>query len=154
MKYIGALIFALCLSAFGFSKAKFLFEGVASCEKINSFLAFLQERISKRRQPVLEIFKDFSSESEFANALALGKTFEDAINISKLSLDDESIKKLITFGNKLGEGTLEQELASCRDISDFFEKKQKDLFENYQKKAPLYRCLGLISGLGILIIIA
>ncbi len=154
MKYIGALIFAVCASLYGFHKSRELKERTKGCNEILIFVRATASYIDKLKLPLSEIYRRLMPSSKLAKSL-IGHTDPlEAVAESGIFTDEETTAKLIYFLENIGGGFLEEELALCNELEEFAERKQAFYDKEYQSKSVLYRSLGLIAGLAVMIVIA
>lgn len=148
MKYVGALIFAVCAAALGYYKSRSLKIRAESCKNVASLALGIGSYIDKLKLPLRDIYVRLSP----SNALA--RTLLENGDIGELIADDEAYERLSAFLDKIGGGFCDEELALCKELEQFANERCELLDKEYQSKGVLYRSLGLIVGLALLIVIA
>lgn len=147
MKYIGALIFAVCASVGGFYKSRELKRRAESSKEIALLARGIASYIEKLKLPLCDIYRRLSPSNKLAKSLAEGEVCE-------INADEELKAKLDFFLENIGGGFTEEEITLCNELEEFALQKQSVYDKEYQSKAVLYRSLGLIAGLAAMIVIA
>lgn len=146
MKYVGAVIFAVCASIVGFSKSKELKARAHSCGEVAALARGISSYIDRLKLPLCEIYLRLSSSVSLAKELSDG----DLPSVA----DEETSAALSAFLERIGSGFSYEEIELCEELEEFALKKQAFYDKEYETKGVLYRSLGLIVALGAFIVIA
>ena len=127
------------------TKIKFTYEPLGDILEEISKLMAKTNRIS-------EILKNISQDlktKDFKTA------WEDRINENKelLNLNEEDISVINGLGNNLGKTDLEGQISEIQMTMDFIDTQIQDAEMSRKKNEKLYRSLGTIFGLAIIIIL-
>ena len=149
----------------GNTKANKYVDRVKELISIKSALNILENKIKFTQTPLEEIFRQIAksvSEKNIVNIfqdLANGKetnihkSGEKTINMLETNLNNEDKKILIDMGNILGSTDVEGQVSNIKITSSFIDKQIQKAEEDKSKNVKLYRTLGVISGLTIIIIL-
>lgn len=99
---------------------------------------------------VSNLFKEISSKINFNTAQY---AWETSLDNSSLRLKDEDIQALKSMGKLLGKTDLEGQLKEIELTENFLETQIIDAKNEREKNEKLYKTLGMVSGLGIVIIL-
>ena len=146
MKYIGALIFAVCASVYGFHKSRELKERALAAKDIRLFAQGVGSYIKELKLPLNEIYRRLSPSNSLAKALLSSKDYSAG--------DTELDARLRCFLDNIGGGFLNEELSLCSELEELASQRQTHYEKEYASKSVLYKSLGLIVGLATMIVIA
>lgn len=127
---------------------------------------FFKSRIQYTYEPLKDIFEQISKDiieenisDIFLNAknnletLSAVDSWETAINNSRTSLKKNDIEIIKNFGKILGQTDINGQINQTKLTLDFIENHIKNSEEEQAKNEKLYKTLGVISGLGLVIIL-
>lgn len=132
---------------------------------IKSALNILENKIKFTQIPLEEIFKQIASSSfeknieEIFKKLSLTqnsnihKDWKNVINTSNTNLNEEDKKILIDMGNILGSTDVEGQVSNIKITSSFIDRQIEKAEQEKEKNVKLFRTLGIVSGLTIMIIL-
>lgn len=134
------------------------------CE-VKRALNFFETKIEYTHEPLQDIFMDISNNlkqeigSVFKVAgvkmkeISAKEAWEYSIDISQTALKDEDINIIKDFGKTLGQTDLQGQLSKTKLTLQFLEKQigESQIEENKNKK--LYKTLGILTGMGLVIIL-
>lgn len=146
MKYVGALIFAVCASIGGFYKSRELKQRADAYKETALLARGVASYIERLKLPLSDIYKRLSPSNTLAKNLAEGV----GIDVRDKALDE----KLKFFLENIGGGFTDEQIRLCNELEEFALLKESVYDKEYQSKAVLYRSLGLIAGLAAMIVIA
>lgn len=128
-------------------------------------LNFFEAKIEYTHEPLQDIFIDISNilKQEMANLFKVAsvkmreksakEAWEYSIDISQNSLNNEDINIIKDFGKTLGQTDLNGQLSKTKLILEFLDKQIEEAKEEERKNKKLYRSLGVLTGIGLVIIL-
>ena len=140
-------------------------ERVKELIAIKSALNILENKIKFTQTPLKEIFNQIAKSSSEKNIINIFKTltyekeinihksWEKTINLSETNLKEEDKKILIDMGKILGNTDIDGQVSNIKITSSFIDKQIQKAEEEKNKNVKLYRTLGIVSGLTIVIIL-
>ena len=160
------LIFGLAVYI-GNSKANQYTNRVKELVSIKSALNILENKIKFTQSPLEEIFKQISETSsekniksifkllniEIKQNVNIHKTWEKVIRKVESNLDIEDEKILIDMGKMLGITDVEGQISNIKITNTFIDKQIEKAEREKEKNVKLFRTLGIVSGLSIVIIL-
>jgi len=132
---------------------------------IKSALNILENKIKFTQIPLEEIFKQIASNSQEKNIINIfqklslaqntniHKSWERIINTEVTNLNEEDKKILIDMGNILGSTDVEGQVSNIKITSSFIDRQIEKAEQEKEKNVKLFRTLGIVSGLTIMIIL-
>ena len=160
---ISILIICIC-SYLGVSKAKTYETREKELKKIKSSLAFFKSKIEFTYEPIKEIFEQISKLVYLHKDNIFLKTVEQTKSLDINSAWNKSVEEnfnfnnedkeiLIMFGKLLGKTDKSGQLSEIDITQEFIEKQIEKAEQEKNKNSKLYKTLGIISGVGIVIIL-
>lgn len=157
-------IFLTC-SAIGILKSQKYICRVNELKEFKNALNMFKTKIRFTYEPVPEIFNQISQNinpnignifkiaSSNMRTCTAGEAWDRAIDtdIININLEDKSILK--SFGKLLGATDLEGQINQIEVTSSFLDEQIKRAEADREKNEKLYRKLGIIIGLGIVIVL-
>ena len=122
-------------------------------------------KIKFTQSPLNEIFKNISencSEKNIKNIFNkltekqnnnIHKNWENTINLSESNLNIEDKKILIDMGKILGATDVDGQISNIKIASSFIDRQIEKAEQEKEKNAKMFRTLGIVSGLTIIIIL-
>ena len=109
----------------------------------------------RNKSPVAVFFKDTIKNLDSNNNLTASMAWELAIinNIKKTALNKEDGEILISFGKMLGTSDIEGQIKSINLLLEQLKLQEKKAEQKKQKNSSMYRNLGILGGLTIIIIL-
>ena len=165
MKWIGIILIILAGGAAGFFQSRKLSERVRLLEQTKSLIKSLENSIRYQAVPLNELISRISNQScpyylKYCSAqLKQGRPFpaawEKALTSPdcKCYLKQDDISLLQLFGKGLGISDIEGQVSHCELYFSMLEEKYQNAKEEQEKKGRLYFMLGILSGLGVALII-
>lgn len=164
LKFLICIVIILICAYIGLEKAKFYDRRVLELQKIKNAFSFFKSKIEFTYEPVKDILDGISTSIYMNNEniffrtkeylkdldlnLAWNKAVDNEININK---EDKEILKM--FGKLLGKTDKNGQISEIELSLNFVEKQiEKAEFER-NKNSKLYRSLGFIIGIGLVIIL-
>jgi stage III sporulation protein AB len=148
----------------GFCKSKAYEEREKELKKIQSALSFFKSKIEFTYEPIQEIFtqisksvylhKDniFFNTTKYMNDFDVNTSWNNAVEENhNFNKEDKEILKM--FGKLLGKTDKKGQLSEIEITEKFVQKQTKKAEEEKDKNSKLYKTLGVIFGLGIVIIL-
>lgn len=134
---------------------------------IKSLLNIFENKIKFTQSPLEDIFKNIAencSEKNIKNifqALAidtkqngnLHKIWEETINNKASNLNSEDKKILIDMGKTLGTTDVDGQVSNIKIASSFIDTQIQKAEKEKEKNVKMFRTLGLVAGLTIIIIL-
>lgn len=149
----------------GNSKASKYVDRVKELISFKSALNILENKIKFTQTPLEEIFIQISKSSTEKNVINIfealiinknvnmHKTWGKVINTSETNLNNEDKKILIDMGRILGATDVEGQVSNIKITSEFIDNQIKKAEGEKEKNVKLFRTLGIVSGLTIIIIL-
>lgn len=149
----------------GNSKANQYVNRLKELVSIKSALNILENKIKFTQSPLEEIFKNISencSEKNIKNifqvlAMKQGtnihKSWEITIELMESNLNTDDKKILIDMGKILGTTDVDGQVSNIKITSSFIDRQIEKAEQEKNKNVKLFRTLGIVSGLTIIIIL-
>ena len=151
----------------GNSKANQYINRLKELISIKSALNIFENKIKFTQSPLAEIFKQIAENSSEKNVknifrtlnteikqnVNMHKSWENAINTKESNLSNEDKKILIDMGKILGTTDIEGQVSNIRITSSFIDRQIEKAEQEKEKNVKLFRTLGIVSGLTIIIIL-
>ena len=170
LKLIGSLMIIGASSFIGYALAKDLKTRQQELRQFQGQISMLENEIRYMSNPLADAFekiaegKSGSSSVIFLKAAEImkneaGSSAPDAWKraveacISHTSLNKEDEKIIKSFANMLGGSDTEGQLKNIRNFTGMLENQQKNADEKYKSTAPVYRKLGVLFGIAIVILL-
>ena len=158
------LIFGLAVYV-GNSKASQYINRLKELMSIKSALNIFENKIKFTQSPLKEIFAQIAencSEQNIKNIFRIlttkqngniHKNWEDTINKTESNLNDEDKKILIDMGKILGSTDIEGQISNIKITTSFIDRQIEKAEQEKEKNVKMFRTLGIVSGLTIIIIL-
>jgi stage III sporulation protein AB len=156
-------IVAIC-TYLGFCKSRTYEIREKELKKIQSALSFFKSKIEFTYEPIQEIFtqisksiylhKDniFLTTTQYMENLDVNTSWNNAVEENyNFNKEDKEILKM--FGKLLGKTDKKGQLSEIEITQNFIEKQTKKAEEEKNKNSKLYKTIGIIVGLAIVIIL-
>lgn len=165
IKFVGALLVIGSATIWGFLKADSFMQRKKSIITIKTALTALESEIVFSSYYLNSAFINvekicackglFSGAAANIKELGAAKAWEKSVNDTrkKLKLEECDAEILLILGTELGKTSREQQIKSIKHVQSLLEKSQLEAEEAYQKSARLYRSMGILIGLFIVIIL-
>jgi len=151
----------------GNSKANQYVARVRELISIKSSLNILENKIKFTQTPLEEIFESIAEQcsenniknlfqklsEELKQNMNIRKSWEKTINIEDTSLNKDDTKILIDMGKILGTTDVEGQVSNIKITSSFIDRQIENAEQEKEKNAKMFRTLGIVSGLTIIIIL-
>jgi stage III sporulation protein AB len=163
-KYIGIFVIVLSSSLIGFSCSDKLRKRAKELGMIHHMLDEISILIRYKAMTVYEIIKTLKENQMFNNLPLLinfkineqepfSVSWDKQLESMHTDLKEGDIKLLKSFGNSLGTSDIDGQLQTIEVYKNDFKKLEADALSIYDKKARLYRSLGLLCGMFISIML-
>lgn len=138
---------------------------VIELKEFRNSLNILENKIKFTYEPLQEIFKQISDNLENNISLIFENTnknlkrmnmcdaWNKAIDESKLNLNKEDISIIKNMGKLLGKTDVEGQVSEIKLTSDFIDLQIEKAEKEREKNEKLYKTLGTVVGLAIVIIL-
>lgn len=160
------LIFGLAVYI-GNSKANQYIKRLKELISIKSALNIFESKIKFTQSPLEEIFKNIeenTSEKNIKNIFKqllkdikqnknIHKSWENVIATNESNFNSEDKKILIDMGKILGSTDLEGQVSNIKITSSFIDIQIQKAEKEKEKNVKLFRTLGFVSGLTIIILL-
>ena len=132
---------------------------------IKSALNILENKIKFTQSPLNDIFKNIAdncSEKNIKNIfqtlsinrdINIHKSWEKTINKQESNLNSEDKKILVDMGKIIGTTDVEGQVGNIRITSSFIDKQIENAEQEKEKNVKMFRTLGIVFGLTIIIIL-
>ncbi len=149
----------------GNSKANQYVNRLKELISIKSALNIFESKIKFTQTPLTEIFNNIAkncsekSIQKIFEKLArekgtnIHKSWEKTISKAESNLDNEDKKILIDMGKILGATDIDGQVSNIRITSSFIDKQIEKAEKEKEKNVKMFRTLGIVSGLTIIIIL-
>ncbi len=161
---IYSLIFLSC-STIGILISKKYVNRVNELREFKNALNLFKTKIRYTYEPLPEIFAEisesiesnistvFKQASEKMSACTAGEAWNLALKVNTLNIDEEDKTVLKNLSKLLGKTDLEGQLNQIEMTSDFLDKQIRKAENQKEKSERMYRTLGMIMGMVIVIIL-
>lgn len=161
---IYTFIFLSC-SLIGILVSKKYIDRVNELKEFKNALNLFKTKIRYTYEPIPDIFKEISENVNsnisdvFRNAankmdiLAAGDAWNLALKIDTLNINDEDRNVLKNLSKLLGKTDLQGQINQIEMTSDYIEEQIQKAEKERSKSERLYRTLGMIIGMAIVIIL-
>lgn len=139
---------------------------VKTLKEINSALNIFLTKIKYTYEPIPDIFKEISQNTEknisnlfYTSSIKMknteaGKAWQESIEESNLEINKEDKNILKGLSKLLGKTNLEGQVSEIELTQSFLKKQIEDAEQERQKNEKLYKTLGMTIGLAIVILLA
>lgn len=165
MKILSLIIMGLACAMTGRYVAFRLAKRVRVLEKISLMLGMIENEISYLGRPTQELIKILSEKDELREldflpiCLSLCEGGENAVaawanSISESrNVDGEDACILYSFGESLGRSDIDGQISSCKYHEKLVEERLNEAREKRKRYASLACGLGMLSGIGVFIVL-
>lgn len=171
MEYIRYVFLVLILgssTSIGFLLSNRYINRVEELKSISKLINILQNKIKFTRKPLKEIFNDLSKIEDNENIKSiflkvsqnldnhkLTETWNNMVEEEKgcLSLKDEDINLLKTLGSTLGKSDVDGQMSEINLFTELLKIQIQKAEKEKDKNTKMYKSLGTIIGLAIVIIL-
>jgi len=170
LKILGAILILIATSGLGFFGGMQLSRRVRELESLRNDFVFLEMEINYNATPLPQIFKKLKSiNAQDSNSLwdkllvvlndGEGISTEEAwrraleIFCQKSSLTKDDILILKDFGLGLGSTSRQEQLKKFKLIQELLQIRQQDALTKKQKNQRMWRSMGLLGGLALIILL-
>lgn len=155
----------LLSSLIGFLMSKKYSNRVNELKEFKNALNIFKTKIRYTYEPIPEIFSEisttvnstisnvFKTASNKMNLLSAGEAWEVALKLDTLNINDEDKNVLKNLGKLLGKTDLSGQLNQIELTSDFLEEQIQKAEKERIKSEKMYKTLGMIMGIAIVIIL-
>lgn len=149
----------------GYSKANQYINRVKELICIKAILNIFENKIKFTQSPLEEIFEIIAencTENNIKNIFqilaqnkntSIRKSWENTISIAETSLNDEDKKILMDMGKSLGTTDVDGQVSNIKITSTFIDKQIEKAEKEKEKNVKMFRTLGIVSGIAIIIIL-
>lgn len=161
---IYSLIFLTC-SYIGILKSQKYVQRVKELKGFKTGLNIFKTKIKFTYEPIPEIFKQISEkvDSEIGDVFKLAikqmknttanEAWSTAINVSTLNIEEEDKNVLKGLGNLLGQTDIKGQINQIELTDNFLDEQISKAEMQKEKNERLYRSLGMIIGIAIVIVL-
>ena len=165
IKYSLLILIFVVSSAIGKMKSEKYYKRVEELREIENMLCQLKTKIRFTASPLREIFQELASNNTTVIGIFLEKTSENmeensfnvawnkSIEEMMWNLNEEDISILKDLGKILGKSDVEGQVNEIELVRTFIEKQTQKAEVEKSKNAKIYKTLGNIIGIGIVIIL-
>ena len=160
MNWIGAFLTVISSYACGVMIASCERERLEAIDSLIRLLSYMRRRISTERLPLYRIFVEFEDvfleRFGFLSALRssrhrLEPLWQNAVK--SLPTDKETFDELFRFGESLGALSLDEQLKRIDALGAFLAEKRATISASLQQKRKSIKCVCLLLGIAIAIIL-
>lgn len=164
-KYIILLIIFFLTTFLGLAFSNKYRQRVSDLKSIRNILNILGTKITYTYEPLPQIFSDIYNEfdggiaelfkmaKEKMQEISAGEAWKFAIENSNTSMNGEDLNVLKNLEKLLGKTNVEGQLSEIELMKKFIDTQIQKAEEDQRKNEKLYRNLGFIVGLAIVIIL-
>ena len=162
--FIFALIIGGC-TALGIIYAKRYSNRVLELKEMKNALNMFENKIKFTYEDIPTVFKDISKTIKgnigkvFENASNkminknAGEAWEEALNVTFTALKQEDIEIIKGLGRMLGKTDINGQISEIELVNEFLETQIKEAEEEKNKNYKMYKTLGIVVGITIVIIL-
>ena len=158
---IYSFIFLSC-SLIGILISKKYVNRVNELREFKNALNIFKTKIKYTYEPLPEIFAEiidsnissvFKTASDKMNICAAGEAWDLALKMDELNIDEEDRNILRNLGKLLGKTDMQGQVNQIEMTSDFLDKQIRKAENQKDKSEKMYRTLGMIIGIAIVIML-
>ena len=165
IKYIILFFIFMSVSYIGLALASRYKSRVRDLKNIRNILNIIETKIKYTYEPLPQIFLEISQEFtggiselfktsvEQMKSVSAGEAWKYALECSNTSLNSEDLEILKKLENLLGKTNAEGQLSEIELMNNFIDIQIKKSEEEQNKNEKMYKNLGVIVGLAIVIIL-
>lgn len=169
IKWTSLILIFLLVTLLGNIISKKYKNRVKELKELKVILNTIETKIKFTQQPLTEIFKEiingqqdnqnvniiFKEASQNIGKDSFGRVWNEAISKSrtKLNLTDEDINIIEGMGKTLGTTDIDGQIKEIEIIKEFINNQIDKAEEDRKKNEKMYKMLGGITGIGIVIIL-
>lgn len=168
IKWTSLILIFLLVTLLGNIIAKKYKNRVKELKELKVTLNIIETKIKFTQQPLTEIFKEIANTEKNNKSVniifkeasqnmeeSFGQVWSNAISKSraKLNLTDEDINIIEGMGKTLGTTDIEGQIKEIEIIKEFIDNQIEKAEEERKKNEKMYKMLGGIAGIGIVIIL-
>lgn len=169
IKWTSLMLIFLLVTLLGNIIAKKYKNRVKQLKEIKVILNMIETKIKFTQQPLTEIFKEIVSTEKKNRSVNIifkeasqnieNKSFEQAWSEAiaktkeKLDLSEEDINIIEGMGKTLGTTDIEGQVKEIEIVKEFIDSQIQKAEEERKKNEKMYKMLGGIAGIGIVIIL-
>lgn len=162
--FIFALIIGGC-TALGIIYAKRYSNRVLELKEMKNALNMFENKIKFTYEDIPTVFKDISKTIKgnigkvFENASNkminknAGEAWEEALNVTFTALKQEDIEIIKGLGRMLGKTDINGQISEIELVNEFLETQIKEAEYEKNKNYKMYKTLGIVVGIAIVIIL-
>ncbi|MCI8587475.1 MAG: hypothetical protein HFJ49_02550 [Clostridia bacterium] len=169
IKWTSLILIFLLVTLLGSIIAKKYKNRVKQLKELKVVLNIIETKIKFTQQPLTEIFKEIANSEK--NNKSVNMIFKETVKNmqeecfeqvwnkailstkSKLDLTDEDINIIEGMGKTLGTTDIEGQVKEIEIIKEFIDSQIEKAEEERKKNEKMYKMLGGIAGIGIVIIL-
>lgn len=167
IKYISLIAILFLAIYIGNLMSKKYINRVKELIQIKLALNILKSKIKFTQIPLKEIFDQIHKNMEegntkefwrnvikgLSNNLSIDEAWESAIKITETNLNKEDLNILLDMGKLLGKTDIDGQVSNLDITSNFIDNQIEKAEAEKQKNSKLYKTLGVVTGLAIIIIL-
>lgn len=165
IKYFILLILFAITTFLGYIISKKYSERLKELKQMKNCLNIFKNKIKFTYEPIPEIFKEisktnqnsigkiFESSAKQMTCIQAGIAWEQAINTSNTNLNKEDKETLNNLGRLLGQTDVEGQINQIELVNKFLDEQIIKADEENEKSSKMYKKLGVIIGLALVIIL-
>ena len=161
------MLFLIFVTSVGIGKliSKKYINRVLELKEIKNALNILKTKIKFTYEPLPEIFREMSQNLQYSideifyltsikmEEISVKEAWCDTISKLNLNINEEDKNILKSLGKLLGRTDVEGQISEIEVVNSFIEKQIEKAEEDKNKNAKLYKTLGTVIGLAIVIIL-
>ncbi|MBP3597173.1 MAG: stage III sporulation protein AB [Clostridia bacterium] len=165
LKFLNMILIIVICSYIGIDKSKAFSTRVFKLRNLKNSFNIFKTKLEFTYEPIKEIFTEIS-EIVYKNKNNIFKSyvenmrngnFEDAWTLAvaenSFSLSKDDIKIISSFGNLLGKTDLKGQINEIELANNFLDKQIIEAEEIRKKNDKLYKSLGIIIGIAVVIVL-
>ena len=168
IRYMFFIFILIGSTSIGFILSKSYTYRIKELNELLKLINIMQNKIKFTRKPLAEVLEETSQikeETNISNIFLITSTelkkqkIEDAwkkgVNETKntLNLNKNDINLILTLGNVLGKTDVEGQISEKNQFSSLLKTQITEAIEEKNKNAKMYKSLGTLIGLAIIIIL-
>lgn len=165
LKWVLLLGVFVCISAIGLNIAKRYKNRADNLKQIKKALNIFETKISYTYEPIPDVFLEISRKIKggvgnlFENARKnmefdfAGDAWEKSVDQTDLILTNDDKEALKSLGKLLGSTDIDGQISQINLVNNFLDFQINEANENKSKNEIMYKKLGVIIGLAVVIVI-
>ena len=153
LKIVLGIGIVICSMRIGILISKKYVYRLEELDELKNSLKIIENKIKYTYQPLEEIFTEVAEISSYGIASLFKNAWKDEVTKCDLSLKKEDKEALKEFGILLGKTNKEGQINQIKFVSELLERQIEKAEIEKAKNETMYKKLGMIFGIGLVIVL-